>query len=172
MDLHIGAISKDGANVLIEDHAGRICMVKSKDHSFWMLPGGRLESGEDADQAAVREVREETFLRIRIADLQPIAIMEQRFVGSSETGLVSLYRTSQYGGKLIGTAHKDDIEILERAFMPLEEIFDLWKKDPHSVGRAYLRMIAIFSLKRDGHLPQNIYQGRLRDYVSVRGLLI
>jgi 8-oxo-dGTP pyrophosphatase MutT (NUDIX family) len=36
-----------------------------KDHAYWTLPGGGIEPGETPEQAAVREVHEETGLRAR-----------------------------------------------------------------------------------------------------------
>lgn len=36
---------------------------------FWSLPGGVLEEGESIDQAAIREVKEETGLDIRLGRL-------------------------------------------------------------------------------------------------------
>lgn len=54
-----------GASALIRDDAGRVLLVK---HSYgklnWELPGGRVEAGESVQDAALREVREETGLRV------------------------------------------------------------------------------------------------------------
>lgn len=33
---------------------------------YWSLPGGKMEAGESIDQAAIREVKEETGLDIRL----------------------------------------------------------------------------------------------------------
>ena len=43
---------------------GRILLVKREDFEIWSLPGGHVESGESVAQAAIREVREETGLRV------------------------------------------------------------------------------------------------------------
>jgi 8-oxo-dGTP pyrophosphatase MutT (NUDIX family) len=43
---------------------GRILMVKRTDTGEWAFPGGRLEDGEDAAQAAYREFVEETQYRL------------------------------------------------------------------------------------------------------------
>jgi len=39
---------------------------------FWKFPGGRSEENESAQQAAVREIREEVGLNIRIQDLEKV----------------------------------------------------------------------------------------------------
>ena len=54
----VGAIITDGERILLikrghEPEAGR-----------WSLPGGRIEPGESDQQALVREVREETGLKV------------------------------------------------------------------------------------------------------------
>jgi ADP-ribose pyrophosphatase YjhB (NUDIX family) len=47
-------------------------MVLRKDPPFartWSLPGGHVEFGESLEKAAVREVREETGIRVRIQQM-------------------------------------------------------------------------------------------------------
>lgn len=57
-----------GVRVIIPDEEGRILMVKQSHEGkeIWMAPGGAIEAGENAAEAAVREVLEETGLTVRI----------------------------------------------------------------------------------------------------------
>ncbi|MFZ5869559.1 MAG: NUDIX hydrolase [Actinomycetota bacterium] len=52
---------------LVRDGAGRLLLVRRR-HApgagLWSVPGGRVESGEDDAAAVVREVAEETGLRV------------------------------------------------------------------------------------------------------------
>ncbi len=52
-------------------HNDVILMVQHREptRSYWTLPGGGLEAGETPAEAAVREVREETDLRVRAVRL-------------------------------------------------------------------------------------------------------
>ena len=69
---------------------------------YWSLPGGVMEPGESIDQAAIREVKEETGLDIRL----------KRVVGlyskPGENGLAVCFEGEQVGGTLAA-----DNEILE-----------------------------------------------------------
>ena len=60
-----------GVRVVIPDEEGKILMVKQNHEGkdIWMVPGGGIESGENAAEAAVRETLEETGLEIRIKRL-------------------------------------------------------------------------------------------------------
>jgi len=53
-----------GARVVIENPAGEILMQKRADFGVWGLPGGNAEEGEGLEQAIIREVLEETGLRV------------------------------------------------------------------------------------------------------------
>ena len=57
--------------MVIPDEEGKILMVKQchEGKDIWMVPGGAIENGENAAEAAVREVLEETGLAIRIGRL-------------------------------------------------------------------------------------------------------
>lgn len=47
------------AAVVLRDDAGRVAVVRKAGTTRFMLPGGKIEEGESAEQAAVREAREE-----------------------------------------------------------------------------------------------------------------
>ena len=46
--------------------AGRVAVVHRPKYDDWSLPKGKLDRGEDWEQAALREVEEETGLRCRL----------------------------------------------------------------------------------------------------------
>jgi 8-oxo-dGTP pyrophosphatase MutT (NUDIX family) len=67
-------IDRRAARVLLLDPEGRVLMLRGCDparpeHRYWFTVGGGLEPGESLADAAVREVFEETGLRITRADL-------------------------------------------------------------------------------------------------------
>jgi len=58
------------AGAVVRDSAGRLLLIQRRQEpgrGRWSLPGGRVELGETAAAAAVREVREETGLEV-VAD--------------------------------------------------------------------------------------------------------
>ncbi len=55
--------------VVIYDDGQRILLHKRADFRIWALPGGMIETGESPDQAAVREVFEETGYHVEIDKL-------------------------------------------------------------------------------------------------------
>jgi 8-oxo-dGTP diphosphatase len=60
------------AGAVVRDDRGRLLLVRrghEPSMGLWSLPGGRVEPGETAAEAAVREVREETGLDVEIGEL-------------------------------------------------------------------------------------------------------
>ena len=55
------------AGGLVERH-GRLLVVHRPKYDDWTFPKGKLERGETWEQAALREVEEETGLRCRLGD--------------------------------------------------------------------------------------------------------
>jgi 8-oxo-dGTP pyrophosphatase MutT (NUDIX family) len=70
-------IERRAARVLVADAAGRVLMLQGFDPSdpglrYWFTVGGGLEPGESVAEAAVRELFEETGLRISPDGLGPV----------------------------------------------------------------------------------------------------
>ena len=60
---------RPAAAVALFDSGGNILLLRRKDNDKWSMPGGTLDFGETLTYCAIREVREETGLRIRITGL-------------------------------------------------------------------------------------------------------
>ncbi|MET9089289.1 bifunctional class I SAM-dependent methyltransferase/NUDIX hydrolase [Streptomyces sp. NPDC004237] len=63
-----------GAAVVATDNFGRVLLGRSS-QGMWELPGGRVETGESAPAAAVRELAEETGLTARVEDACVVAVL-------------------------------------------------------------------------------------------------
>lgn len=57
-----------GVNVAIFDN-GKVLLTKRDDFHVWCMPGGHVDDNESLAQAAMREVREETGLEVRLTRL-------------------------------------------------------------------------------------------------------
>ncbi|MEU5262427.1 NUDIX hydrolase [Amycolatopsis sp. NPDC021455] len=91
-------------------HEGRVLLVRRrvKEGSLsWQFPGGEIEEGESANEAAVRETREETGLEVK-----DVSVLGERV--HPNTGRTMIYVACQVIG---GTATVvDDDELAEFAW--------------------------------------------------------
>src|SRR5882757_5822046 len=57
------------ASAVVTDEQGRILLQRRRDNDLWALPGGGMEMTDSLPGTAVREVKEETGLDVRITGL-------------------------------------------------------------------------------------------------------
>jgi 8-oxo-dGTP pyrophosphatase MutT (NUDIX family) len=65
----IAACVVPSAFVAVRDEHDRLLLVRRRDSGNWELPGGRVDVGESAVEAAVRETTEEAGVRVQIEGL-------------------------------------------------------------------------------------------------------
>jgi len=114
----------------------RILLLRRADEDIWCLPKGTVEPGENLEETAVREVREETGLRVRL--LRPLHKVRYSFFWPP--GSVNYDKTVAYflaepiGGRLEPEPGFDEARWVTReGAMRLLH----WKNDKEVVARAF-----------------------------------
>ncbi len=64
-----GAVRLGCSAVLLNPDRTEVLLTRRQDNGQWCLPGGRVDPGESVEEACVREVREETGLKVRVIRL-------------------------------------------------------------------------------------------------------
>ena len=111
--LVVDRTSEDLRAALIARHDRRGRLV-------WSLPKGHLEQGETPEDAAVREVEEETGIRGRV--LAPLGVIDFWFIAENRRihKTVHHYLMEASGGEL----SDEDAEVVEVAWFPLTDLRD------------------------------------------------
>jgi 8-oxo-dGTP diphosphatase len=88
------------AGALVRDERGRLLAIlrtQPPAEGTWSLPGGRIEPGESAEQACVREVAEETGLAVEV--VRHVGRIERPAPGG-QTYVIDDYSCRVVGGAL------------------------------------------------------------------------
>jgi 8-oxo-dGTP pyrophosphatase MutT (NUDIX family) len=107
---------------LVVDHvtgaAAIIGRLDRRGRLLWSLPKGHIEAGETAEEAAVREVGEETGIIGRV--VAPLGTIDFWFVAEDRRvhKTVHHFLLQATGGEL----SDDDVEVAEVAWVPLDEL--------------------------------------------------
>jgi ADP-ribose pyrophosphatase YjhB (NUDIX family) len=110
------------AFVAARGRGGRLLLVRRIDSGCWELPGGKVDVGESAEQAAVRETAEETGLTVLLTGLVGV-FTDPGYVVRAADGQIRqqfsvMFRARAVGGRLSGDGH----ETSEAAWVALADI--------------------------------------------------
>ncbi|ANY06773.1 NUDIX hydrolase [Pseudonocardia sp. HH130630-07] len=107
--------------LVVDPETGAAALIGRLDRRgrlLWSLPKGHIETGETAEQAAVREVQEETGIIGEV--LAPLGTIDFWFVAEDRRvhKTVHHYLMRALGGEL----SDEDVEVSEVAWVPLGEL--------------------------------------------------
>ena len=104
---------------------GRILLVRRCDNGVWELPGGRVDVGESAEQAAVRETAEEAGVQVVITGLAGL-FTDPHLVIRSPAGEVRQQFAVLLRGRVVGgRPHGDQSETSAAAWIRLRDLPEL-----------------------------------------------
>lgn len=111
-----------GASVIVEDEKGRILLQKRSDNHYWGYAGGSVELDENVEDAAKRELFEETGLTAERLELFGIfSGKDMHYIypnGDEVSNIDIVYICRDY----TGTLRKQENEVEELKFFALNEI--------------------------------------------------
>ncbi|WP_397539703.1 NUDIX hydrolase [Rummeliibacillus pycnus] len=103
-----------GANVIVLDKENRLLMQLRQDNNCWGLAGGALEPGEKLEEAAKRELFEETGLEAKELTLFKVFSGEEFYYqyphGDEVYNVISTYICTDFSGEL--KMDQDEVQAL------------------------------------------------------------
>ena len=126
---------KVAAAVVVRWDDGRVILLKraqrDRAHGLWILPGGHVDRGEVAEDAALREVAEETGLQVELDRLLGVYSYPDNPI------LLIVYLAHPTGGELLAGQEALDIALFEPAHIPWDDL------GYYSTGQAIRDMLAL-----------------------------
>lgn len=109
-------------SVIVVNDKQEILLVQHRkaNRYYWVLPGGRIEYGEDFATCAVRELKEETNLDIKF---EKVVFLSEAIAPDRSRHIINIYATAEIlGGELkVG----DEPMLADAAFKPIMELDEI-----------------------------------------------
>lgn len=103
-------------------HEGKVLLLKRRKMEVWEFPGGKVEWGETPEEAARRELKEETGLAGGSAEFVGITSATYEKEGSQKHSIYIVYKGAVDSGEIsVGLEHEDArwVSLEEAKFMKL-----------------------------------------------------
>ncbi len=113
-----------GCSAAIFDEAGRVLLTRRADNGQWCLPSGGMDPGESPAETAVREVREETGLNVRITRLVGVYSDPNQLVVYADGNKVQIIAV-HFEAEVIGGTLGLSEETTEFGYFSPEQIKDM-----------------------------------------------
>jgi 8-oxo-dGTP diphosphatase len=117
-----GMLMLPSACAIVVDDRGQVLLERRADTGTWSLPAGAIDPGEQPAEAAVREVFEETGVRVAVERLAGVALREVTYPhGDVCQYLTVWFRCRPVGGRAV----VNDEESTAVEWFPLDALPDL-----------------------------------------------
>ena len=127
---------------------GKILFQRRTDNGQWGLIGGLLEMNETYEQAALREIREETGLEVKLESFLGIFHNHDMVWSNGDAAHVI---AAMYTASVISGEPRIDSESYELRFFGKDEIPPLFAEDHIAALDAYFRGVRLPLLQENGY---------------------
>ncbi|MEU5217209.1 NUDIX domain-containing protein [Streptomyces sp. NPDC020807] len=123
-----------GAGVVVVDARGRV-LLGLDPSGVWELPGGKVDPGESVEEAAVRELAEETTLVADAADVEVLGLVLDSVTSAELTRMTAATTVRVFSGTpAVAEPHKierwewtDPERLPEGLFLPSAQVLRMWR---------------------------------------------
>lgn len=115
----IRSTGRKGAGCLVIDIDGNVLIGRRTDNGLWTTPGGSVDPGESFEEAAVRELKEES--NIKAKNASHLLSKEYRGVSTQQ------FLVTAYSGRIKSNGELSNIHFCPISDMPWDELTDYCK---------------------------------------------
>jgi 8-oxo-dGTP pyrophosphatase MutT (NUDIX family) len=143
-DAPVATVVSPSVFVAVRNDQGQVLLVRRCDSGTWEFPGGRVDVGESAVEAALRETAEESGIRVRITGLvglftDPRHVIESAAGEETRQQFVACFHASLLWGTPRADLHETSdaawFDPAEVAVLPVEPGTRLWIRHALSGAR-------------------------------------
>jgi len=125
-----GVLRPGAAAIIFDDSRQRVLLTRRTDNGRWCLPGGGMDPGESAEEACVREVLEETGLRVRVTRLIGVYTSPHLAVEYSDGNLVQPVAFS-FEARVTGGELQLSDETTDFGYIPVDQLHSVDVMENH-----------------------------------------